>query len=399
MPQSQKESDYSPPIAKVIQYFSENYEFRKNIVTNDLEYRELGNEKFRTVNENTLYIELRKDAGIKASLTDVMVFLGSDYIQQYDPFMDYFEQIKDVYSPNLHGDYIERLANHVRAFEQKRFNNQFKKWLVRTVVCALVADYFNKNAFILVSDKQNNGKTTFSRFLVPPALQAYFAENIGIDRDSLIALSANFIGILDELSTLSKFEINALKSVMSKLYINVRHPYERRAKMTPRRISFFGSTNLTEFLTDEANVRWLCFEIHGIDWAYKDDIDIDIVWSQAYQLWKSGFKYELTKEEIEENERSNEQFRVITPEIELIQKHYSPGTKDEHEAQYTTTDFVERLNDISNGRIRLNAKNVGVALKKLGFIQHSIRGYGNSPYPVKIYFVKYNNPTTLLQTV
>ena len=397
MSRSQESSDYFPPIAKVIQYFSENYEFRKNIVTNDLEYSKIGEGEFKSVNENTLYIELRTEAGIKASLTDVMVFLGSDYIQQYDPFLDYFEKVKNLYSANTHGDYIERLANHVRASDQERFNLQFKKWLVRTVVCALVADYFNKNAFILVSDKQNNGKTTFSRFLVPPILKDYFAENIGIDKDSLIALGSNLIGILDELSTLSKFEINALKSVMSKLYINIRHPYERRARMIPRRISFFGSTNLTEFLTDEANVRWLCFEIQGIDWSYKDDIDINIVWSQAYQLWKNGFKYELTKGEIEENERSNEQFRVITPEIELIQKHYSPGTKDEHDAQYTTTDFVERLNDISNGRIRLNAKNVGVALKKLGFVQHSTRGYGNSPYPVKIYFIKYNNPTTLLQ--
>ncbi|MBB6107692.1 Virulence-associated protein E [Mucilaginibacter lappiensis] len=90
-------------------------------------------------------------------------------------------------------------------------------------------------------------QTTFSRFLVPERLKKYFVENISVDKDSLIALSSNFIGILDELSTLSRFEINALKSVMSKLLVNVRHPYERRTKMTPRRISFFGSTNMTEF--------------------------------------------------------------------------------------------------------------------------------------------------------
>lgn len=239
MPKDQKVLDSSPSIAKVIQYFSENYEFRKNIVTNDLEYRKIGEYNFKEVNENTLYIELRVGAGIKASLTDVMVFLGSDYIQEFDPFSDYFDRIRDLYSPDIHGDYIERLACHVHAFDQRRFNIQFKKWLVRTVVCALVPEYFNKQAFVLVSDKQNGGKTTFSRFLVPPCLQSYSVENISVDKDSLIALSANFIGILDELSTLSKFEINALKSVMSKLYVNVRHPYERRARMTPRRISFF----------------------------------------------------------------------------------------------------------------------------------------------------------------
>lgn len=389
--------DSSPSIVKVIQYFSEQYEFRKNIVTSDIEYRKIGEQEFRQVNENTIYIEVRKDGGIKAGISDVLVYLGSEYILEYDPFETYFESIKNLYNPNEHGDYIEKLAGYIQASDQQRFNQQFKKWLVRSVICALVPDYFNKQAFILVSDRQNSGKTTFSRFLVPNALQKYFVENISVDKDSLIALSSNFIGILDELSTLSKFEINALKSIMSKLLVNVRHPYERRTRMTPRRISFFGSTNMTEFLTDEANVRWLCFEVDKINWNYKKDINIDLVWSQAYYLWKSGFKYDMTREEIEQNELANEQFRIIAPELELIQKFYSPGTSENHDAKYTATDCLDYLSDKVNGRIKLNSQSLGKALKKLGFTSQSVRGYGDHKYPVKIYFIKFNEPTTLLQ--
>ena len=389
--------DSSPSIVKVIKYFSEQYEFRKNMVCSDIECRKTGETDFRVVNENSLYIELRKDAGIRASISDVLVFLGSEYIKEYDPFESYFEHIKNLYRTNEHGDYIDKLATYISANDQQRFNLQLKKWLVRTVVCALVPEYFNKQAFILVSDIQNSGKTTFSRFLVPGPLQRYFVENISVDKDSLIALSSNFIGILDELSTLSRFEINALKSVMSKLLVNVRHPYERRSKMTPRRISFFGSTNMSEFLTDEANVRWLCFEIDKIDWKYKNEIDINIVWSQAYYLWKQGFKYDMTKEEIEQNELANEQFRIISPEMELIQKYYYPGTPDDHDSKYTATDFLDYLSDKVNGRIRLNKLGLGKALKKLGFVCHSVRGYGSYTYPVKIYYIKHNDLTTLLQ--
>ncbi|WP_462265728.1 VapE domain-containing protein [Mucilaginibacter sp.] len=386
--------DASPSIVKVIQYFTEHYEFRKNIVTSDIECRRVGETDFREVNENTLYIHLRKDAGIRATISDVLVFLGSDYIREYDPFECYFEGIKGLYDPGQHGDYIERFAGYITAHHQPRFNAQLKKWLVRTVVCALVPDYFNKQAFILVSDQQNSGKTTFSRFLVPSQLQKYFVENISVDKDSLIALCANFIGMLDELSTLSRFEIGALKSIMSKLLVNVRHPYERRAKMTPRRISFFGSTNMTEFLTDDANVRWLCFEISRINWAYNTEIDINVVWSHAWHLWQQGFKYELTKEEIEQNEQVNEQFRIVSPEMELIQKYYAPGTSDSHDAKYTATDFLNHLSDKVNGRIRLNKQGLGKALKKLGFVPHSVRGYGSYSYPVKFYYIRFNDLTT-----
>src|SRR5690606_41505823 len=130
MPKDQKVLDSSPSIAKVIQYFSENYEFRKNIVTNDLEYRKIGEYNFKEVNENTLYIELRVGAGIKAALTDVMVFLGSAYIQELDPASDYIDRIRDVYTPDIHGADIEPRACLVRACEQRRLYIQSKKWWV-----------------------------------------------------------------------------------------------------------------------------------------------------------------------------------------------------------------------------------------------------------------------------
>ena len=387
-------NDNSPAIVKVIEYFRNNYDFRRNVVTNDIEYKRKDQQDYTEINENNLYIELRKDGGIRASISDVMVFLGSDYIERYNPFETYFDSISDLYDPELHGDYIKLFAEYVKAKYQERFNLQLKKWMVRAVICALVPDYFNKQAFILVSEQQNTGKTTFSRFLVPKVLKRYFIENISIDKDSLIALSSNFIGILDELSTLSKFEINALKSVMSKLLVNVRHPYERRAKMTPRRISFFGSTNMTEFLTDDANVRWLCFEIESIDWKYRENIDIDIVWSQAYQLWKTGFKYEMTREEIQENEMANEDFRVVTVEMELLQKYFRPGTAQENDGAFMASELMNEIQIKSC--LKLSQKEFGRALKRIGFVptqtrQHRSKETGDRlGYPVKVYYVKQN---------
>jgi predicted P-loop ATPase len=175
-------------------------------------------------------------------------------------------------------DYIGQLCSYVKVWQTDRFRLHFTKWMVRAIKCALEEQYCNKNAIILVQKQQNRGKTTFIRFLYPPALKQYITENISFDKDSLIALVENFLINLDELATYSWVEINALKSILSKSFVKERHPFERKAKKLPRRASFIGSTNIAKFLTDPTgNVRWIPFEISGINWNYSKEVDINLV--------------------------------------------------------------------------------------------------------------------------
>ena len=172
-------------------------------------------------------------------------------------------------------DYIKLLTSYITTNDQERFYNHFKKWIVRLVKCALIDDYYNKNAFILVQNKQNSGKTTFCRFLCPDSLSDYIKENISTDKDGLISITRNLIINLDELATLTRQDINLLKSILSKDKVNERLPYDRKNSIIPRRCSFIGSTNNSEFLTDlTGSVRWLCFEVENINFDYKKKIDI-----------------------------------------------------------------------------------------------------------------------------
>lgn len=386
--------DDAQSIQKVVQYLTEQYDFRRNTLTNTVEYRLKSDSLYTEVNENNLYLMLRIEIGIKASLSDILVFLGSDYVERYDPLLEYFTDIEGKYNEQQHGDYIGRFTDYIRTLEHDRFKVQFKKWMVRTILCAINEDYFNKQSVIFQSDKQNVGKTSLCRFLIPNKLNHYCIENIGLDKDSTIALSANFICILDELASLTRFEINALKAIMSKLYINVRHPYERRAKTSPRRISFIGSTNQTEFLTDDSNVRWLCFRIEEINWNYKQEIDVDILWSHAYHLLNSGFKYEMTRVEIEENERSNESFMVNSAEFELLQKYFSPGSESKYDRELLSSEILHELQIKSYPK--LNPKELYRAMKRLGFRSHQRRNYisvagEKKEHPVKVYYVLENS--------
>ena len=373
--------------AKVEQYINGIYDIRYNEVSNELEYRkrELDDGSFQTLNENNIFRFLQHNS-IEFSQSKLSALLRSDFVPRYDPFHEYFQHLTEWCEPT-DPDYIERLCTYLKVKDTNRFSVQFKKMLVRTIACALTDHIVNKQAFILVHEEQNSGKSTFVRWLCPPVLKHYMAENISTDKDSLICLSDNFIINMDELATLTKTEINSLKSMFSKETIKIRRPYDKAPTSAPRRASFFGSTNKAEFLTDETgSVRWLCFELtERINWDYKKDLHIDDIWRQAYSLYNSGFKYELTPDEIRENEEANQQYQLTTPELELIQKELVPASKDDHEQFCQATDILYFIGQ-KYENIKLNLNNIGKALKLLGFERTTKR---SDKYPVKGYFIKY----------
>jgi predicted P-loop ATPase len=339
------------------------YHLRYNDIKLEVEAADIGTNNFKPLNEDNLYCQLR-ECDIKISKSDVHSILNSDFVKRFDPFRMYFEHLK----PYEEGepDYIESLANYVKADNQEEFNKHFKKHLIRTVKCAFELFYFNKQAFILVHITQNSGKTTFCRFLCPPELVQYFAEDISTDKDGLILLAKNFLINLDELSTLQKAEINALKSYFSKSSINVRLPYQSKNSNIARRASFIGSTNLAQFLSDETgSVRWLCFSINSIDFNYSKDIDINNVWRQAYHLYKQGVNPELTKDEVLENERRNSQFQQISLEEELVTKYFErPNDDNFTEKEFLQSTDITAYLKMQSGFARINIVQIGKVLNK-----------------------------------
>lgn len=371
---------------KLESHLSANFNFRINDITGAIEVQNEKSEMWDELNEFNIYRRLRID-GYKISLNELIYLLKSDFVAKYNPFKNYFENLPSWNESEI--DFIYKLSSYIKVTSQERFQNHLKKWLVRTVKCALCDEYLNKNALILVHDKQNSGKTTFIRFLCPPVLKDYFTENISFDKDSMIALIENFIINLDELATFSKVEIGQLKSVLSKSFVKERHPFERKAKKLPRRASFIGSTNMTEFLTDPTgNVRWIPFEVFDIDWKYSKEINIDDVWRQSYSLYKCGFDCDITAEEIKENEVANKNFLIITPEMELIMKNYFPGRKDDHDLFRTTTEIEMALREECGDRIKISNQQVGKALKILNYARDN-RYAKEKDYPSKAYYLKF----------
>ena len=371
--QAGKELGHISQISRVKEYINSKYDIRFNTVSLEIEYRLKNNSnKYKLLNENSLFIELL-ERGFSLSINTLCSLLKSDFIVSYDPFEEYFLNLGSWDGT----DYIENLANHIKAKDQKAFNHHFKKWLVRVVACALLPDYYNKQALIFIGERQNSGKSTFCRFLCPLPLTKYIAENISTDKDSRILLAKNLLINLDELALMGKSDLNSLKAYFSKTMINERLPWGKNASIIVRRCSFIGSTNQNEFLTDETgSVRWLCFEIESINWDYKTSIDINNVYAQAYYLFKSGtFNYNLTGDEVKENEKRNKEFQVLTIERELLEKYIGNGTITNE--FMTPTDIMQVINNATNNQFRINHVQIGKALKMLGYERTKHKGiYG-----------------------
>lgn len=345
----------------ILNYINQRYDIRLNNITQDIQISFKGEHNWEKLAVNSFLIELAQ-ANIKVTLSKLEIFLNSHLIPQFNPIREYFENL-----PQWDGeDHIGKLAGYLPLKEQALFEYHFKKWLVRCVKCALEEHYFNKQCLVLVQPQQNSGKSTWCRFLCPPELRNYFAEDMTTDKDARIQLARNFLINLDELSILAKKEINALKAYFSKTMINERLPYDRKNTSLHRICSFIGSTNRATFLNDETgSVRWLCFDLLGkINFDYQKEVDIKKVWAQTYHLayFETNFELELSLQDILQNEERNKPYKEPSMEEEFLSKYFE--ISNDPEDFMTPSDIIARLNGINS---RLNVVSMGKALRSRGF--------------------------------
>jgi predicted P-loop ATPase len=169
-------------------FISGHFDLRYNTISNMVEYKGKSDRDFSPLNESNIY-RLMHLNDIKVSLQQISILLNSDFVPRYNPITNYFKRIGPLWDNTVHGDYIAYLGDFIAIERKKDFVNHLKKWMIRTIVCCHDASYYNKQALILVGERQNSGKSSFMRYLCPPELKGYMAENISTDKDGLIALT------------------------------------------------------------------------------------------------------------------------------------------------------------------------------------------------------------------
>jgi len=372
-------------IAQAEQYIKDHYDIRLDIISNSIEARKLTteiNDKGEIIKTpatpwadfkvESLDAEFQRN-NIVFSFGKLKNLIASDFVPEFNPFEAYFNNLP---AHDVKTDPIEKLCSYIDIVGDKsRFILQLKKHLARTVACALNDGYFNKQIFVFIGAEQNSGKTSLIRWLVPPELRSYYQENPELDKDGLISITENLIINLDELDQLYRTAQKSMKSWISKDSVKARRPYAAKQERMSRRASFFGTSNEDDFLTDETgSVRYVVFRLNDkqnkepINFKYSTELTQAEIWSQAMHLYNDkDFEYQLTKQEAAHNQRENEQFKHYTPEMDLVNKYFEPGSPEDYHHFFTTTEITELLLKESEKGLNLKSYNVGRALKSLHF--------------------------------
>ncbi|KUO65656.1 MAG: virulence-associated E family protein [Lutibacter sp. BRH_c52] len=361
-------------------FLSNRYAFRHNIVSGKLEYQQLSGSsplgrpggakrKWNVMNdfiENSMLRECLK-ARIRTNLSSLRNLLNSDFCPLFNPFEDYFHNLPTYDEKE---DYITQLANTITTTKQDLWQQCFKKWLVAMVGCVLDEKVIN-HTVIVFSGKQGLGKTTWVEKLVPRPLKEYlFSGTINPNnKDTLVQLSECMLINLDELENLNRSEIGSLKEIITKTQIRMRKAYGHNNETMPRRASFAGSVNTAQFLNDTTGSRrFLCFELEGIQYQHK--VDINLAFSQALFLFKSGFRHWFDQEEIKSITENNEQYQLHSPEEELLLTWFEPCEREKANIYLNASQIAAKLAEKAKINITDGTINkLGKALKKHNFIR------------------------------
>jgi hypothetical protein len=361
-------------VAKAESFLNQFFDFRFNVVTGRVEFKEKGGGTFRVLQDfdlNSIFRKLQySHIGISADM--LASLLKSEYAERYDPFREYYESLPPW---DQKTDYISQLADTVqlkRPQEGLTWHEYLKKWTVAAVGCAIDPKVNNQTCLTLVGP-QGYYKSTWLNRLLPDRLSGYL--HVGTidptNKDTMIHLSECFLINLDELETLNKHELGSLKSIMTMGENRIRRPYAHFADQMIRRASFVGSINKDSFLADETGSRrFLVFEVESVNTAH--GLDLDKVHAQAYHLFKTGFRYWFDRDETATVNARNKEYSIQTTEDELVAKYCIPGSTTDWK---TATEVAQRMSvECSYPLKTSSARDFGYALRKAEYPKKKVGG-------------------------
>ena len=324
---------------------------------------------------------------------DIYNIIESDYVPLFNPFTEYLSTLQSVESvrsvcqnksPSVgEKDYIRELAQTVRVKggeqEQMLWHLYLKKWLVGMVASWISDDVVNNVILVLIGE-QGAYKTTWFNYLLPPPLKQYFYTKTNANRmskDDILTLAQYALVCCVELDTMRPAELNQLKAAVTMPSIDERAAYAHYHEHRKHIASFCGTGNSTQFLSDPTgNRRWLPFEVESIVSPRDHPFHYEGIYAQALALFKSGFQYWFTKEEIQELNHHNRQFETPHLERELVSLYFRVPMESENGMFMTSARAIQIIGTgISQ---KLNPTRVGLAFNELGFQRvryHGIRGY------------------------
>ena len=336
-----------------------------------------GEERWEPITDRTVNsLWAQMSAEWRVNVMDIYRVILSDFVPEYHPFRAYLQALPPA--PATGSGAIARLAQTVRVrggeAVQQRWEEYLRKWLVG-MVAAWVDDAVVNNVILVLIGEQGSYKTTWFQYLLPPSLRRYFytktnANRLG--RDELLTLAQYGLVCCEELDTMRPAELNQLKAAVTMSSIDERAAYAHFHEHRPHIASFCGTGNNVQFLSDPTgNRRWLPFEVESITSPRDVPFDHDAIYAEAYALYRSGFRFWFSRQEIAELADYNRKFETPRLEWELVQQYFRlPAEGESGEFMPVAAALQLVAGSISQ---KLSPVHMGRAFRELGFEQRVVR--------------------------
>ena len=364
----------STELMEIEMFLDTMLEKRYNIIKRQPEIKKEGSEAWESLNKykvNSL-VRLLDTNGIKCSAQRLNDLFNSDYCEAVNPVKEYFLDLGE-HKLAEEGSYIDQLADTVTIkIGADRWNEYFRRWLVGCVSNVFNDDRCTNQVMLVITGQQGAYKTTWLENLCPKELKDLYMfsgklDPTSKDVDTLIS-ECFLINIDDQLRQLNRKDEEELKNMITKNRVKYRRPYDIYIEEYPHLASFCGSVNGNEFLTDTTGSRrYLPFEAEAIDINAAQAIDMDNVWREAYYLFKHGYKYWFSRDEVDKITADNGDFAVVSMEEQFLIKYFRPAKPGEPAAEEWQPGEILAFLQGQTGYKNLTPKKIGEALAKLGF--------------------------------
>ena len=373
-------------VSEIEQWLRHNYQLRRNAITR---YIENNAKPLQQKDFNSIYIAAKKIfEKLPYELLDKII--NSDFTPDYNPIIEYYNNNIDLDNPGVIGDLWNTITTDNPAF-LRYFGT---KWLVGIIASA--HGQHSRLMLVLVSELQNIGKTEFFRRLFPKDLQPYYAESkLDAGKDDDILMTQKLLIMDDEMGGKSKKDEKRTKEMLSKQTFSLREPYGRNNVDLQRLAVLCGTSNDKRLISDPTgNTRIVPAQTNAFNHAAYNAINKDELIMAAYHLYKNGFKWQLTKEDIATLEAHTDWAQSLSGEYELISKYYQPGAPGGCELM-TATDIQVDLYQKTG--LKLSSVKIGQELSRLDFVCDQKRINGKR-HASQVYLVVKIDPTNKLYT-
>lgn len=345
-------------------FLNSNYNLRRNEITRFIENNGV---EIDSVFTNSAYIRMRQEVDDKIKFDEVDKVISSDFTENYNPIKEFLEKRHLTYkTPET--SHIKTVSDSINS--DMRFSNEqrellFKKWLV-----GMIASVYEKHSplLLVLTGGQNTGKTQFFRRLLPKELQQYYAESkLDSGKDDALLMTQKMLIVDDEFGGKSKKEAKTLKELTSKQYFTLREPYGRK-NVTIRRLAVLAGTSNDNMIINDptGNRRIIPIRVESIDHNQYNGVDKLELMLEAYDAYKNGFEYELTKEDIKMLNDNTIEFEAINVEREAIMNHFCHNS-DRSGVFMTSSQMLEHV--IKKSGLRLIPPKFFTEVNNMNFMQ------------------------------